>query len=249
MNIKLPDIYIQMILSLLILAAIAAMQYGITSSVLQILYAVIPAVLLDLILKRYTLRKFILPKSAIITGLLVALVISPGTQWYVLVMASVMAIASKHLLKVGSRNIFNPAAFGLLAVFMAFRVGDGWWASSSIIAVLVLGLLIAYRIKRLTVAVVFIAVFEALFTLLNFHLVAAHPLALLNPTVMFFAFLMLIEHKTSPLTLKSGIAYSVIVGVLSVAFFTINSSADFLLLALVIGNLFVAFNNRLRLIR
>ncbi|MDE1810479.1 MAG: RnfABCDGE type electron transport complex subunit D [Candidatus Micrarchaeota archaeon] len=249
MRIKLPDIYIQMIVSLLILAAISASQYGALQISYQLIYAVLPAAVLDLFLKRYALKKFVVPKSAIITGLLVALVINPGTHWYVLVAASLIAIASKHLIKIDSRNIFNPAAFGLLAVFMLFGVGDAWWASSSLIAVLVLGLLVAYRIKRLTTAVTYIAAFDLVFALLNLHLVSASPLALLNPTILFFAFLMLIEHKTSPLTLRSCIAYSVIVGVLSAAFFAINSHADFLLLALIFGNLFVALNNRFRWVR
>lgn len=249
MRLKLPDIYLQMIISLLILATTVAAQYGILQISLQLLYAVIPAAVLDLLVKRYTLKRFLFPKSAMITGLLVAMVINPSTQWYVLVAASLIAIASKHLIKAGSRNIFNPAAFGLLSVSILFGIGDAWWAASSIIAVLVLGLLVAYRIRRLTTALLFIVVFEAIFALLNTHLVSTSPMALLNPLIMFFAFLMLIEHKTSPLTIRSCIVYSILVAVLAGAFYAARAPGDFLLLALIIGNVFVAVNNRLKLVR
>lgn len=248
-KLELPDIYIQMIISLLILAAIAAFQVSAAQVVVQLLLAVVPAALLDLAVKGYRLKKLQFPKSAVITGMLVAMVMNFGAPWYALVSASLIAIASKHMIRVGARNIFNPAMFGLLSVFMIFGVGTAWWGGSSLIAVLVLGLLVAYRIKKLAMSIAFIAVFEALFALLNPHLVSTMPLAVLNPLTLFFAFLMLIEHKTSPLTLRSGMAYSVIVGVIAALLFAVHSRVDFLLLALAIGNLFVAFNNRLGWLR
>ena len=243
-----------MILTLLALAAIGVYQLGISSSTLnqtlpQLAVAVVTAIVLDVAIKWYELKKFVIPKSATITGLFVGSLLNPGTSLLLVLATVVIAILSKHVIRVKKINVFNPAAFGLVVGDLLFKVGSAWWSASSIVAIFVLGIIVLYRIKRFVAAFTFIAVFDLLFAISSTQLVLKSPTALLNPLVLFFAFFMLIEHKTSPLTLKSEIAYSIIVGVLAFAFFAYVDPLKpiFLLSALLVGNAFNTINNRMKL--
>ena len=69
------------------------------------------------------------PSGALLTGLIVAMVLSPHEPWYVAACTSAVAIASKHLFRTRSANIFNPAAIALVATFYVFDTGHSWWGA------------------------------------------------------------------------------------------------------------------------
>ncbi len=253
---KLPDIYIHMIITLVILAAIGIGQVGIQKSLPQLAIAVVVTSILDFIIKYYKQKKAVFPKSAIITGLFIGSLLNPGAHIYIIIIASIIAILSKHIIKIDKKQIFNPAAFGLVVSYFLFKSGASWWSASSVLSnfsfgipleIIILGILICYRIKRLKTVFVFLLFYNVIFFLTGMQLVLKNPIALLNPLVLFFAFLMLIEHRSSPLTVKSGAVYGIIVAVMAFVLLYYVPGM-FLLLALLVGNAFNFVNNKFKLI-
>src|SRR5581483_6455283 len=72
---------------------------------------------------------WLFPSGAILTGLIVALVLSPAEPLYAVVGTAALAIASKHVFRTRWSNIFNPAAFGLVLAVFLFGSGESWWGS------------------------------------------------------------------------------------------------------------------------
>jgi Na+-transporting NADH:ubiquinone oxidoreductase subunit NqrB len=70
--------------------------------------AVLITVLLDVSIVRVFWHKYVFPSGALITGLIIAMVLSPQLPWYVPIFASALAILSKHTLKTKRRPWFNP---------------------------------------------------------------------------------------------------------------------------------------------
>ena len=63
-------------------------------------------------------------ESSAITGLVLALIISPisgyGDLWFLL-WASVLAMASKYIINISGKHIFNPVAFGVGLTYFTIR--------------------------------------------------------------------------------------------------------------------------------
>jgi Na+-translocating ferredoxin:NAD+ oxidoreductase RnfD subunit len=234
------DIYKWMILILIVTAAVSAWQFNYYEGFLPAIVAVLVAGLLDTGIKSWKKGYLYVSKSGIISGLFVGLLLTPDILFAAL--ASAIAILGKHIIKWKGRHLFNPANFGLLAVGL-FGVGTGWWGSYALIPVLVFGLFVLYRVERFTMAVSFLLVY-ALLTVLLAGNASAFVALIANSTILFFAFFMLTEHKTSPFTRKGQVVYGVFVGLLSAiliyasGFTTISYvSAFYINIALFFGNI------------
>jgi len=119
-------------------------------------------------------------ESAAITGLILFFVIDPGLEskdLLGLAAAGAIASASKFLLAIRGRHIFNPAAIAALIVTATGIQYASWWVSTPglLPLVAVAALLILYRTHHVTMGLVFVAVVVVLS--LVFH-----------PTVPTFAF-------------------------------------------------------------
>src|SRR5580704_18016757 len=102
---------------LVILAALAAPTEGIALLAPGFLGAVIVAALVDLCLLRYTKGEWEYPSGAVLTGMIIAMVMSPMEPWYVFAASSAIAVVSKYVLRGRNANIFNPAALALVASY------------------------------------------------------------------------------------------------------------------------------------
>jgi len=180
-------------------------------------------------------------ESAAITGLLLLFVLIPSLDPVELggvAVAALVASASKFLLAVRGRHIFNPAAIGALVAIVLGLQFNGWWASSVYLlpVVALSALVILYRTRRLLMGLVFVAVVFALS--LVFH--ANQPgYAFTAIATVFFVGFMLSEPLTLPPRRWQQLVLAVIVGALfAVPTFqivgTLWSSPQF---ALVVGNL------------
>ena len=101
------------------------------------------------------------PKSALISGLSLCLLLRTNHLWLV-VLAATIAIASKFVLRIDGKHIFNPtngALVALLAVGAPIWVSPGQWGNVAFFAFLMtcLGGLVVMRSARADVAVAFIA--------------------------------------------------------------------------------------------
>lgn len=240
------DIYWQMILSLIILAAIAIYKAGTLNLLPQIAVAVVVASFLDIIIKKYKTKYFQIPKSAIITGLLIGTILDPATPLAYAAALSAVAIILKYLLAIDGRNTFNPAALGLAIGAVLLNAIDLWTIASNLIVVIILGALILYRIKRIQTALVFLIVYYLLIAttaLYSGKSISGLIGIVSNPIVLFFAAFMLIEHKTSPYSDKGALIYGGLVGMMSFAF-SIYIPTVALIAPLLIGNFISVFINR-----
>jgi Na+-translocating ferredoxin:NAD+ oxidoreductase RnfD subunit len=219
-----------------------------------LLSAVLAAVLVDLPILRARTRRWEVPSGAILTGQLVAMVLSPYEPWYVPACTSAIAIASKYVVRTRSANVFNPAALGLVVTFYLFDTGQSWWGALpessplAFAAVVLTGIFIADRVNKLPMVLVFLGLYFALFTASAF-VGAPGPVAEIFRTpdaqaALFFAFFILTDPPTSPVQYRPQMVCAAIVAVVSFAVFTWIGAAFYLLAGVLAGNVFEAASRR-----
>lgn len=189
-------------------------------------------------------------ESSSITALILFFIFLPVASFndaYSLAAAGGIAMASKYILAINNKHIFNPAA---IAAFIMGLLGNGdaiWWAGSDIMLpfVLIIGLLIVRKIRRFRLFFSFL--FASLVTIGIFQsinqipLTQALPEAFVSWPIIFFATFMLTEPFTMPPTKKLQIIYGAIVGILfgsQFEFGPIYSTPEF---ALIAGNIYSFF--------
>lgn len=186
-------------------------------------------------------------ESSILTGLILSLIITPAASFKQLTFftaAAGLAIASKYLLTIRNKHIFNPAAIAVVLTAFGPQETASWWVGTATLTPLVVagGLLVARKIRRLGMVVTFIA--TAILSTLVFVLLAGRDAGtalqniIFHSSLFFLAFAMLTEPWTSPTTNGKRIVYAIIVGILFAPALHIGSVYSTPELALVIGNLF-----------
>jgi len=240
-----------LIIILVILAALAAPKEGLRLVTPGLAGAIAAAGLMDLLILRLKRDVWEFPDGAILTGLFVAMVLSPHEAWYIAACTSAVAILAKHVFRTRSANIFNPAAIGIVATFYIFDTGQSWWGALPEItplALLVLfatGLFIADRVNKMPLVLVFLGIYFLLFTLTTFvsdpEILAEIYRAPDLHAVLFFAFFILTDPPTSPVKYPDQIICGIIVAVASYAFFEVVGAAYYLLAGVLVGNVWEAW--------
>jgi Na+-translocating ferredoxin:NAD+ oxidoreductase RnfD subunit len=191
------------------------------------------------------------PSGAVLTGLLIAMVLSAEAPWYVAACGSAIAIVSKYIFRTRSANVFNPAALALVATFYIFGAGQSWWGAvpeTTPLALIVLfatGVFITDRVNKIPLVLVFLGAYYLLFTATAF-LGDAGAVAEIFRTpdlqaVLFFAFFILTDPPTSPVKYPQQIACGIIVAVASYIFFEWIGAAYYLLAGVLVGNIWEAW--------
>jgi Na+-translocating ferredoxin:NAD+ oxidoreductase RnfD subunit len=220
-----------------------------------LLAAVVVAALLDAPILRIRRRRWGFPSGAVVTGLLVAMVLSPHEPWYVAACTSAVAIVSKYLVRTRAANVFNPAAVALLATFYVFDAGHSWWGAlpdiTPWVALPVLGatgVYITAKVNRVPIVLAFLATYFFLFSVAAFvgdpRRVAE---AFVTPdlqAVLFFAFFILTDPPTSPITYPAQIACGVLVAAVGFGVFEWVGAAYYLLAGVLVGNVLEAWRRR-----
>ncbi len=152
-------------------------------------------------------------------------------------------MASKYLLAIGKKHVFNPAAIAV--VITAFTMGQfaSWWVGGNLpmmAFVVVGGLLITRKLQRFDLVIAFFiaAVASILLTSATGDPVGLLEKAFTHAPLFFFAFVMLTEPLTTPPTRELRIAYGALVGFLFAPAVHIGSVYSTPELALVVGNVF-----------
>lgn len=245
---------------LIILAFVSAFFYGFgVESLISVLISVLTAAILDLSINYLKFKAWKFPYSGLISGLFIGGLLSQDLKWHVYIIAAVIAILSKHLIKVHHRHIFNPANLGILLVFIIFSAPNSWWISSPFYLVILLGLFILWRQRRFDLAVSFLAAYYILHAVIphpaiiwRMPMMADMPMAMHNfyqsfisqSTILFFAMFMLIEPKTHPAARKQRIFYGILVAVMLMGIERYNPIFG-IPFVLAVANLFVPLLNRI----
>ncbi|OGE19475.1 hypothetical protein A3D83_01680 [Candidatus Daviesbacteria bacterium RIFCSPHIGHO2_02_FULL_41_10] len=185
-------------------------------------------------------------ESVYITALILALIMTPAHTFQdvlILGLIAVLSQGSKYILAIRKKHIFNPAAFGVLAGGLLLNHSASWWYGNIYLfpAVILGGLLIARKIKRLRMVGVFILSMVLIVFLQNpadpNFFQKAYNLVILSP-LLFFSFIMLTEPLTSPGKIKFQLMYAILVALLFNIAGTITLISFPLELSLIIGNIF-----------
>lgn len=192
-------------------------------------------------------------ESGIITALLLYLIFWPETGSGVLASlayAGVAATASKYLLAVRGRHVFNPAAAGAFIVafssdflpFMSFNAATWWVATPAMLPVTAAGaLLILYRTRRLALGAVFtaasMAVIAPRLVAAGESIPAALGQSLGSYPVLFIAGFMLSEPLTLPPRRWQQVAVAAVAAVVAFVPFAVGPVFNSPELGLLAGNL------------
>ena len=236
---------------LAILTGVAAPVEGVRLVAPTLTICVGVASMLDLLIMRAIRGAWEFPSGAALTGLIVAMVITPYEPWYVSAATSALAVASKYAFRTRAANVFNPAALALVATYYLFDAGQNWWgalpdASPMTWAVLVAtGLFITDRVNKVPLLLAFLGGYFLLFTVTAF---AGDPGSVAEiyrtPDVqatLFFAFFMLTDPPTSPVRHGDQLVCGLIVAAASYAAFEVIGAVYYLLAGVLVGNVWEAW--------
>lgn len=164
------------------------------------------------------------PKSALISALSLALLLRTSSPLW-LVLAPLLTIGSKFVLRVHGRHVFNPTNFGLAAALLLSDrawVSPGQWGSLAIaaFAAVCLGSVVVRRAERSDVTWAFLAAWLALLVGRAWWL--GDPLAIplhqiTNGTLLIFAFFMISDPKTTPDSRAGRILFACLVAAVAYA--------------------------------
>ena len=213
------------------------------------LVGVVTALILDGIAGLRFSRKKLFSDGGVVTGLIVAMVLSSATPWYIVSATTAVAILSKHILKIGRKPIFNPAALGLLVAVYAFGSMQSWWGGLSllsawwIIPLVVGGLMITNRVRKIAQVASFLGVYFILFFILSMLHVPFASDAFISPFVnsaLFLAFFMLTDPPTSPVKAGDQVVFGVIAAIVTVVIYAAFGGLAYLLIGAMTGNVYKA---------
>ncbi len=218
--------------------------------------AVAVACLLDLVLGRSASGRWQHPSSALLTGLIVAFVLDPGTPTWVTAATSGLAIASKYLLR-NSRgeHSFNPAALALLCSGLVLGASQSWWGALGNLPVawtvllLAGGVLVIDRLNKLPLVFAFLGSYFALFAAVSFMNATAVAEMFREPFVqsaVFLAFFMLTDPPTSPNVYRDQVTFGMLAAAVACVAQLLGIGQVYLLLGLVAGNGWLALRRRRR---
>jgi len=144
-------------------------------------------------------------KSALISGLSLCLLLRTNSALLAM-LAAVLTIGSKFVIRFRGKHIFNPTNGGLVAMLLLSErvwVSPGQWGSVALFALLMacVGGLVVNRARRSDVTVAFIACYIAL--LFGRSLYLGEPLTipvhrLQSGALLLFTFFMISDPKTTP---------------------------------------------------
>lgn len=240
-----------LIVMLAILAGTASFGSGLTLVAPVVLGGILGAAIVDAPILRYREGEWIVPDGAILTGLIVAMVLSPHEPWYVASITAAIGVLSKYVIRAGKANVFNPAALALVATFYWFDTGQSWWGALpelspfAIVLLFATGIFITDRVNKIPLVLSFLGTYYLLFTITAF---VGNPAKVVDMyrapdlhAALFFAFFMVTDPPTSPPKERDQLAYGVITAVVSYAVFELIGAAYFLLAGLLVANVWEAW--------
>lgn len=159
-------------------------------------------------------------------------------------LASVIGMASKYILALYRKHIFNPVAIAVAIPALVLGNSATWWVGTAWMTPFVLlgGILVVRKIQREDMITFFFVAALVVMILVGLTK-GSDPLIILKKTfldtpILFFAFAMLTEPLTTPPTKPLQIVYGVLVGLLFSPSIHIGSIYSTPELALLVGNIF-----------
>ena len=183
----------------------AHISFGVLESYQRTALAIASAIATELLMGRLTYGRWPHPASAYITGISVGILTRSPFYWpYALI--SFISIASKYVLRLNGRHLWNPSNFGMSAVLLlapatvsllSIQWGNTLWP---MVVIWVLGTAIVWRVGRLHISATYVASF-LVFSLARSVVSGTPWLAtvapITGPMYQLFIFFMVTDPKTT----------------------------------------------------
>ncbi|MBC7546324.1 oxidoreductase [Candidatus Saccharibacteria bacterium] len=249
-NVTMYRLVLYVLAALTVLALIFSFQGRISASPTSLIVSLSLLVISAYGSDRAFGRLFHIPtnmESSLITALILFLIIDPAhtlMAGVALLLAGAISSASKFLLSLNGKHIFNPAALAAAVLSLTGLQAVTWWVGSSALwpFAFVLGLFVVLKIRRLPLLITFAVVSIGVQLLLFVH--GHQPIftgmrhALLASPLIFMATLMLTEPATMPPRRSLQIVFATIVALLYVSAPGRGPFIVYPEVALLIGNVF-----------
>lgn len=234
---------------LTLLVALAGWQGGLALTMPGLAAGGVAGMLLDAPILRLRKRRWVFPDGALLTGMLVAMVLSPHEPWYVAALTSGVGVVSKYLFRAGTANIFNPAALGLVATFYLFDTGQSWWGALpevtppalGLVVLMGSGLFLALRVNKLPGLLAFLGTYYFLASAVAFLGDPARVAELYRTpdlhAALFLACFMVTDPPTSPPRPRDQVVFGVLTAMGGWAVFELVGAAYYLLAGILVANL------------
>ncbi len=184
-------------------------------------------------------------ESVFITSLILTLIITPSISIKSLIFlltAATVAMASKYLFVINKKHLFNPSAIAVVITSLTISQAASWWVGNlPMLPALLIGLLVIKKIKRFSLVLSFLSTYfilTFLTSLLNGGGLTSLQTIIINPQIIFFATIMLVEPLTSPTTRKLQIVFGTLVGLLLSLPLQFGSFYMTPEIALILGNIY-----------
>jgi len=185
-------------------------------------------------------------ESVFITAFILALIMTPVmfTDFVgsvTLALVAIFASASKYIIAIGGKHIFNPVAFAVALSAFFLGMPATWWVAGNpalMPIILIGGLIVVYKLRRFDLILAFGISAIVVVALTSKNPIAGIEATLLYSVLLFFGFVMLTEPLTTPPTRYLRVVYGVLIGVLFIQAPQIGSFYFSPEIALITGNLF-----------
>jgi Na+-translocating ferredoxin:NAD+ oxidoreductase RnfD subunit len=243
--IKTPKGYVT--ISMVVFLFIAAIWTLDIRGILNGIIAVGVSLTVDFLCSYFAKRKRALPDGAVITGLIIALILSTSTSWLIVAATSVMAILPKYLLVHKKKPIFNPAALGLLLSILFFQTGQSWWGAFgdlptwTNLLLLIGGYMITNRVNKFPLVFSFLGTYYIFLFIMGIFNIGDATDALRSPFLnasLFFALFMLTDPPTSPAKDKDQVIFGILSAAVGAVIYGIFGGLMYLFIGLLVGNLY-----------
>jgi Na+-translocating ferredoxin:NAD+ oxidoreductase RnfD subunit len=183
----------------------AHLSFGVLESYQRTAIAIVTAIATELVMGQLTYRQWPHPASAYITGISVGILTRSPFFWpYFLI--SFISVASKYVLRLGGRHLWNPSNFGVSVVLflapatvslLSIQWGNTLWP---MVVIWILGTAIVWRVGRLHISAAYVASFLALSFVRSLMtgipwLATVAPIT--GPMYQLFIFFMVTDPKTT----------------------------------------------------
>ena len=184
---------------------VGQLTYGILESYAMTALAIATAIALELILGRLFAGKWPHLASAYITGISVGILTRSPYAWP-FALCSAISIASKYVLRVKGRHLWNPSNFGIAVMLLlapwAYSTLSVQWGNNlwPMLVIWTLGAVITYHVGRIHVTLTYVIsffAFAALRSVLTGHTFLAEAAPITGPMYQLFIFFMITDPKTT----------------------------------------------------
>jgi Na+-translocating ferredoxin:NAD+ oxidoreductase RnfD subunit len=144
--------------------------------------------------------------SVLISAMSLCLLLKTN-HWYTSLLAAFFTVASKYVFRWNHKHIFNPSAFGIVAILLLTKdawLSPGQWGNNAVIflGTITLGTIVVTRVQKLDISLAFLLTFVGLLYWRQVY-VLGWPMdyflhSISTGSLLLFTFFMISDPKTSP---------------------------------------------------